>query len=70
MSGCEQASGAVSLLASTTEPAALIDSATFHFARAAAYVVVNIYAIKMGTVFMFSTSTVVIRTGIAPRWMA
>ena len=24
----------------------------------------------MGAVFMFSTSTVVIRTGIAPRWMA
>ena len=63
--------GAVTLLASTTaEPGALIDSATFHFARAAAYIVANVYAIKMGAVFMFSTSTVVIQTGIAPRWMA
>jgi hypothetical protein len=62
--------GAVTLLASSTEPGALIDSATFHFARATAYIVVNVYAIKMGAVFMFSTSTVVIRTGIAPRWMA
>jgi hypothetical protein len=62
--------GAVTLLASSTEPGALIDSATFHFARAAAYIVANVYAIKMGAVFMFATSTVVIRTGIAPRWMA
>jgi len=62
--------GAVTLLASTAEPGSLIDSATFHFARATAYIVVNVYAIKMGAVFMFSTSTVVIQTGIAPRWMA
>ena len=62
--------GAVTLLASSTEPGALIDSATFHFARAAAYIVANVYAIKMGAVFMFATSTVVIQTGIAPRWMA
>lgn len=62
--------GAVSLLASTGEPGALINSATFHFARAAAYIVTNVYAIKMGAVFMFSTSTVVIQTGIAPRWLA
>jgi hypothetical protein len=62
--------GAVTLLASTAEPGELIDSATFHFARAAAYMIANVYAIKMGAVFMFSTSTVVIQTGIAPRWMA
>jgi hypothetical protein len=62
--------GAVTLLASNAGLGALIDSATFHFARATAYIVVNVYAIKMGAVFMFSTSTVVIRTGIAPRWMA
>jgi hypothetical protein len=30
----------------------------------------NVYAIKMAAVFMFSTSTVVIYTGIAPRWIA
>jgi len=29
-----------------------------------------VYAIKMAAVFMISTSTVVIRTGIAPRWIA
>ena len=62
--------GAVTLLASAAGPNALIDSATFHFARAAAYIITNVYAIKMGAVFMFSTSTVVIQTGIAPRWIA
>ena len=30
----------------------------------------NVYAIKMAAVFMFSTSTVVIYTEIAPRWIA
>ena len=30
----------------------------------------NVYAIKMAAVFMISTSTVVIYTGIAPRWIA
>ncbi len=62
--------GAVTLLASSSEPGGLIDTATFHFARAVAYVVLNVYAIKMGAVFMFSTSTVVIYTGITPRWIA
>ena len=30
----------------------------------------NVYAIKMAAVFMITTSTVVIRTAIAPRWVA
>jgi hypothetical protein len=62
--------GAVTLLASAAEPRGLIDSATFRFARAATYIIANVYAIKMAAVFMFSTSTVVIYTGIAPRWIA
>jgi hypothetical protein len=62
--------GAVMLLASAAEPIELINSATFRFARAATYIIMNVYAIKMAAVFMFSTSTVVIYTGIAPRWIA
>jgi hypothetical protein len=62
--------GAVILVASTAEPTELINSATFRFARAVAYIIVNVYAIKMAGVFMISTSTVVIYTRIAPRWMA
>jgi hypothetical protein len=42
---------------------------TFRFGRAVAYILINVYAIKMAGVFMISTSTVVIDTGIAPRWM-
>jgi hypothetical protein len=62
--------GAVMLVASISEPNELISSATFRFARAVSYIIMNVYAIKMAAVFMISTSTVVIRTGIAPRWIA
>jgi hypothetical protein len=62
--------GAVMLLASTAEPNELMASTTFRFARAAAYIINNVYATKMAAVFMISTSTVVIYTGIAPRWIA
>jgi hypothetical protein len=63
--------GAVMLLAANaSEPERLINSPIFHFARATVYIIANAYAIKMACVFMVSTSTVVIRTGIAPRWIA
>ena len=62
--------GAVMLLASAAEPIELMGSTTFRFARAAAYFMTNVYATKMSAVFMISTSTVVIYTGIAPRWIA
>jgi hypothetical protein len=61
--------GAV-LVAFATQPEELIGSATFHFARAAAYSLVNVYMIKMASVFMITTSTVALYTGIAPRWFA
>lgn len=62
--------GAVMLLVSIAEPNELMSSAIFRFARAAAYIINNVYATKMAAVFMISTSTVVIYTGIAPRWIA
>jgi hypothetical protein len=62
--------GAIILAASSAQPNELTNSATFRFARAAAYIIMNVYAVKMAAVFMFSTSTVVIYTGIAPRWIA
>src|SRR5262249_22293479 len=58
------------LIAFAMQPEELIGSATFHFARAAAYSLVNVYMIKMASVFMITTSTVAIYTGIAPRWLA
>src|SRR6478609_9537075 len=62
--------GALVLVASVSTPQELMNSATFRFARAASYIIANVYAIQMAAVFMISTSTVVIRTGIAPRWIA
>jgi hypothetical protein len=62
--------GAVMLLASSADPDQLRSSPIFHFARATVYIIANAYAAKMACVFMISTSTVVIRTGIAPRWIA
>jgi hypothetical protein len=58
------------ILAFAADPTQLINSATYRFARAVAYNLVNVYAIKMAGVFMISTSTVAIYTGFAPRWMA
>ena len=58
------------LTAFVAAPEQLINSATFHFARAAAYNIANIYMIKMAGVFMITTSTVAIYTGFAPRWLA
>jgi hypothetical protein len=54
----------------TAEPDAMMNSATLYLARALAYNLANVYAIKMAGVFMISLSTVIFRTRIAPRWMA
>ena len=62
--------GTIVLMATSADPGELIHSATFRFARATAYILMNVYAIKMAAVFMLSTSTVVIYTTIAPRWIA
>ena len=62
--------GAIILTASYTEPNAISRSDAFHLARAMAYIVMNVYAIKMAAVFMISTSTVIIYTAIVPRWIA
>jgi MFS family permease len=62
--------GALLLIAPSIEMTGTTTAPTFRFGRAAAYILINVYAIKMAGVFMISTSTVVIYTGIAPRWMA
>jgi hypothetical protein len=49
---------------------ALIDSSTYHFARATAFNVVNAYMMKMAMVFIITASTLAISTRIAPRWLA
>ena len=54
----------------TAEPDAMVNSTTQRLARALAYNLANVYAIKMAGVFMISLSTVIFRTGIVPRWIA
>jgi len=58
------------LMAFATQPEELVNSATFHFARATVYNLVNIYMIKMAAVFMITASTLSLATGFAPRWLA
>ena len=58
------------IIAYAARPEGLLDSATFTFARAVTYEIMNLYAVKMAAVFMISTSTLAIRTGITPRWIA
>jgi hypothetical protein len=58
------------LISFSAKPEEMIDSATFHFARATVYALVNVYMVKMAGVFMITTSTIALYTGIAPRWLA
>jgi hypothetical protein len=58
------------IIAYGARPERLLDSATFTFARAVTYEIMNLYAVKMAGVFMISSSTFAIRTGITPRWIA
>jgi hypothetical protein len=58
------------LIAFVAQPEQLINSATYHFARAVTYNLLNVYMIKMAGVFMFTTSTLAIYTNLVPRWLA
>ena len=52
------------------DPGNLVNSPAFAVSRALASNLVNIYSIKMASVFMIVTSTLVLRTGFAARWIA
>jgi hypothetical protein len=51
-------------------PEALTHTGAYALSRAQVYQTMNVYGIKMAGVFMFSTSTILRRSGIAPRWIA
>jgi len=63
------AGGTLAILgrASSTQ---MIDSGIYTFGRSVTYEIMNVYGIKMSGVFMITTCTLAIRTGIFPRWMA
>jgi hypothetical protein len=54
----------------TNAPEILVNTASYALGRAQVYQTMNVYGIKMAGVFMFSTSTILLRTAIAPRWIA
>ncbi len=58
------------LMAYEESPQKVMDSGTYTFARTLTYELVNVYALRMAGVFMFSTCTLAIRIGMFPRWMA
>ena len=51
-------------------PGELINSSVYTFGRSITYQIMNVYTMKMAGVFMISTCTLSLRTGIIPRWMA
>jgi hypothetical protein len=51
-------------------PGKLMESGIYTFGRAVTYQLMHVYTFKMAGVFMITTSTLGIRTGIFPRWMA
>ena len=51
-------------------PEILAQPGAYALARAEIFQAMNVYGIKMAGVFMFSTSTILLRTSIVPRWIA
>jgi hypothetical protein len=51
-------------------PEILAQTGAYTLGRAQVYQAMNVYGIKMAGVFMFSTSTILLRTVIVPRWIA
>src|SRR5580765_1341983 len=62
------AGGLIRILEST--PEIVTQAGTYALTRAEIYVAMNVYGVKMAGVFMFSTSTILLRTGIVRRWIA
>ncbi len=62
------AGGLIRVLSSV--PEILTQTGAYALGRAQVYQTMNVYGIKMAGVFMFSTSTILLRTAIVPRWIA
>lgn len=61
------AGGLIRVLSSA--PEFLTEPGAYALGRAQVYQTMNVYGIKMAGVFMFSTATILLRTGIVPRWI-
>jgi len=61
------AGGVIRVLSNT--PEILVQTGAYALGRAEIYQAMNVYGIKMAGVFMFSTSTILLRAGVVPRWI-
>jgi hypothetical protein len=62
------AGGLVSAMA--LDPHSSLYNSIYNYSRAVIYQITNIYGIRMAGVFMLSTATIWVRTGVMPRWLA
>jgi uncharacterized membrane protein len=67
---CLFAAGAVMAALVESVTAGNVDSETYYFGRRVGDALVNLFAMKMAGVFMFSLCTIGLRTAILPRWVA
>jgi hypothetical protein len=51
-------------------PSQLINTGMYTFGRVISYHIMQVYTMRMAGVFMMSTSSLGLRTGVFPRWMA
>jgi hypothetical protein len=51
-------------------PVQQVSSEVYYFAREVGYAFLNIFAVRMAGVFIFSACVIALRTGIFPRWIA
>src|SRR5689334_7689791 len=51
-------------------PGQQVSREVYYFARQVGYSFLNIFAVRMAGVFIFSTCVIALRTGIFPRWIA
>jgi hypothetical protein len=58
------------LLASYAADPQLLGDSVFSYARRVMHQITNIYGLRMSGVFMISFATVMLRTGVMPRWVA
>ena len=53
-----------------SEGAGVVNDESFRLTRRIAAALINVFAIKMAGVFIMSSSTIILRTAILPRWVA
>ncbi|PSC03178.1 hypothetical protein SLNSH_20295 [Alsobacter soli] len=64
------AAAATSAIVFAAQEPGFLAGATFRLARSLAFDLTSVYAMKMASVFMFTASSLIVRTGFTSRWTA